>query len=176
MQILPVSWATDTDHPQVLVSHGTDFLIQCDKEIASFVGRTAKALPPHARTDFSCQGNASIRIVSGYLVIATAFEWWANSFAGRLAAAIRQSTGYNLRLVRTGHWPDYSHGARRGTRIYIEQDSIGGDEFWRGKLYHDLVHRLTVRWRPQDFQHVEAGLSALLPEMKVPHISADRPE
>jgi hypothetical protein len=179
MLIDPASGDGTVRHPQVRVSVAPGVRITVDEKLAPFMIRLASVLPPHGRTDFSCQGDPGQRRVSAYVVISTPFEWWVNGVTARMAASISKSVGYPIRIKKRGHWPEYTGQSRSRTHIFIECDSIGGDQYsaafpWDA-LYKDRVHRLTVRWRPEDFHHVENPVISILSEMKLHQLSTDRP-
>lgn len=151
--------------------------ILVDEGLASLISAVVCGLPQHARTDFSCQGDPGQKKVSAYLLIASPHEKWTRLFAERLAGAAGQFAPYPIRIVSRGHWPEYVCQARRGSRIFIERDSIGGT-LWREQFpwdsnYRDVAHRVNIRWRPEDFWRVRQTFRSLLSPQNLHHLHYD---
>jgi len=154
----PAPWINDRDHPQVLIALPNNEVIPVDEGIAEFMSWIVRELPPHGRTDFSCQGHPGKRIVSAYVVISSLDPDWISNLTKHMCVGLQTFLPYPIRIVPRGHWPDYHSRCRRGSRVFIEQDSIRGDVLGSPSMCHEIHHRMVLRWRPEDFEPVRLGV------------------
>lgn len=150
-------------------------LVLVDERLVSFLEMLNGAMNPTVWTDFSCQGHPELPFVSAYVVLTSRVKEAIDRCEKYLHSHLQAALKYPIHLIDEGELlPDQLVHAERwvGGRVYLVRDIFDGS-LWakkhpesRSSFHMYPTHRITIRWRPEDYPHILAACESLAQKFK----------
>ena len=146
-------------HAQKKVKIGPE-LVEVDEQLANLLAHLNERVNPNAVTEFSCQGDPDCDSATAYLMLASESSTFLDDCQRLLCQAFKARVGYTVRVKVAGTIPS---GLRERTRRitiarrtldYKGLDATSEMGRWMG---YPRIHRLILRWCPEDFAAVESA-------------------